>query len=157
MLAPGGAQPRERMGIRFVIYGLLGWCMEIVWTALPRRRPVDWHLRGSTFLWMFPIYGLIAPLYEPLHEALRGAGAPWPLRGLIYAAGIMGVETLTGWLLERLTGRCPWDYRAATRWHWRGYTRFDYAPLWFAVGLALEPVHDFLVRLTPALQTALAP
>jgi uncharacterized membrane protein len=68
----------------------------------------------------------------------------------------MGVELVTGWLLERLTGRCPWDYSATARWHWRGYTRFDYAPLWFLVGLALEPLHDFLVRLTPAITAALA-
>ncbi|MGI8587793.1 MAG: hypothetical protein ACR2M0_08925 [Chloroflexia bacterium] len=45
--------------------------------------------------------------------------------------------------------------RAKTRFHWRGYTRFDFAPLWFAVGLALEPPHDFLVRVIPAIQEAL--
>jgi uncharacterized membrane protein len=144
------------MVVRFVIYGLLGWCMEILWTALPKRRPIDWRLPGHTYLWMFLIYGLVAPLYEPLHDALRTAGVAWPLRGLVYAAGIMGIETLTGWLLERLTGRCPWDYSATARWHWRGYTRFDYAPLWVLVGLALEPLHDFLVRLTPAITAALA-
>ena len=60
-------------------------------------------------------------------------------------------------LLKRLTGACPWDYSAHARWHWRGFTRFDYAPLWFGVGLALEPLHDFLVRLTPAIQAALTP
>ena len=141
------------MWLRFVIYGLLGWCGEVVWTALPKRRPVDWRLAGHTTLWMFPIYGRIAPLYEPLHEALRAW--PWPLRGALYAFGFIAVEWLTGWLLARLIGRCPWDYSGRTRWHCRGYTRFDYFPLWFAVGLALEPVHDLLLRLTPALRAAL--
>lgn len=145
------------MGFRFLIYGLLGWCMEILWTALPRRWPVDWRLPGHTYLWMLPIYGLVAPLYEPVHAALRAAGVAWPLRGLVYAAGIMALEVGTGWLIARLTGRIPWDYRGRARWQWRGYTRFDYAPLWFLVGLGLEPLHDFLVRLTPALAAALAP
>lgn len=140
---------------RSLLYGLLGWVIEIGWTALPKRRPVDWTLTGHTYLWMFPIYALIGPLYEPVHSALRRA--PWPLRALAYAVGFIGVETVTGLLLKRLIGRCPWDYTGDTRWQVGGVTRFDYAPLWAALGLALEPVHDTLVRLTPALHTALKP
>jgi len=140
------------MWLRFVLYGLLGWCGEIVFTALPRRWPPDWRLAGHTTLWMFPIYGLIAPLYEPVHTALRAW--PWPVRGLIYMVGFMAVEFITGWLLVRLIGRCPWDYAGKTRWHILGLTRLDYAPIWFAVGLGLEPVHDFLLVLTPAIQAA---
>lgn len=143
-----------RMGIRFVLYGLLGWCIEIVWTALPKGRPLDWRLAGHTYLWMFPIYGLIAPLYEPLADALRGAGWIWPERGVVYATGFMALEWLTGWLLKRLTGRCPWDYTGRARWHIGGFMRLDYAPLWFGLGLALEPLHDALVRLTPAIAAA---
>jgi hypothetical protein len=30
-----------------------------------------------------------------------------------------------------------------------GYIRLDYAPIWFLVGLGLEVIHDWLVRLTP--------
>jgi hypothetical protein len=140
---------------RSLIYGLLGWAVEICWTALPKRRPVDWTLTGHTYLWMFPIYALIGPLYEPVHTALRRA--PWPLRAATYAAGFIAVETGTGLLLKRLTGRCPWDYTGRTRWQAGGVTRFDYAPLWAALGLALEPTHDTLVRLTPALHAAMKP
>lgn len=140
------------MGLRFLIYGWMGWCGEILWTALPKGRPVDWRLIGHTSLWMFPIYGLIAPLYEPVHDGLRLW--PWPLRGAIYAAGFIVVEFVTGWLLVRLIGRSPWNYAGKTRWHLRGLTRFDYLPIWFLVGLALEPVHDALVLLTPAIVAA---
>jgi len=48
---------------RFALYGLLGWCAEVVFTAivgLVRRR--DRRLTGQTSLWMFPIYGLTQPL-----------------------------------------------------------------------------------------------
>src|SRR5215212_4863374 len=140
------------MKIRFIIYGLLGWCMEIVWTGLPKRKPIDWRFPAHTTWWMFPIYGLIAPLYEPVHTRLRATRHPWWQRGLIYMLGIMTVEAGTGGLIQWLTGAIPWDYRSKTRWQWQGLTRFDYAPLWFGVGLALEPLHDWLVHLTPAFQ-----
>jgi uncharacterized membrane protein len=143
------------MLIRSLIYGLLGWCLEIVWTALPLRRPVDWQLKGYTFIWMLPIYGLIGPLYEPIHARLRAA--PWPLRALVYAGGFLAVEATTGLLLRRLLGRVPWDYTGRARWQWRGVTRLDYAPGWAALGLALEPLHDTLVRLTPAIEQTLRP
>lgn len=144
------------MLIRFFIYGLLGWCMEVVWTAVREKATgiqPGWRLRGTTYLWMFPIYGLLAPLFEPAHNAVRAW--PWPLRGLLYVAGILAIEYLTGWLLRRLTGACPWDYTDHTRWHIHGLIRLDYAPAWFVVGLGAERVHDFLVTITPAIAAAL--
>lgn len=143
------------MWIRFVLYGVVGWCAEIFWTAIidrVRGKQKDWRLLGHTSLWMFPIYGLIAPLYEPVHDTLR----PWPwfLRGVVYLLGIWIVEYATGWLLRRLTGKCPWDY-SDLRGNLHGLVAWEFGPLWFAFGLALEPVHDFLVRLTPALEAAL--
>ncbi len=144
------------MFIRFILYGLGGWGGEIIWTALTGKllgRQRDWKLAGTTSLWMFPIYGLIAPLYEPVHDALRSR--PWPLRAVTYMAGFFSLEYTSGWLLKRLTGTCPWDYTQYSRWHVHGFIRLDYAPVWALVGLGLEPVHDFLVRLTPAIRQAL--
>lgn len=144
------------MWIRFVAYGLLGWCGEIIWTATRERatgRQTDWKLRGTTYLWMLPLYGLILPLYEPVHNALRGW--PWPVRGAVYMVGFFVLEYASGWLLRRFTGACPWDYTGRSRFQVQGLIRLDYAPVWFAVGMLLEPAHDFLVRLTPAIQAAL--
>jgi hypothetical protein len=43
--------------IRFVFYGLGGWCGEVIYTALSQSLPQrDWRLVGVTYLWMFPIY-----------------------------------------------------------------------------------------------------
>lgn len=143
------------MWIRFFLYGLLGWCVEVAWSGVTeflRGAPRDWRLRGHTSLWMFPIYGLLAPLYEPLHDSLRDWH--WLLRASIYLLGIWVVEYLTGWLLRRLTGRCPWDY-SHLRGHIHGLIALEYAPVWFFFGLALEPVHDFFVHLTPVLRRAL--
>ncbi|SRR5690554_1135474 len=141
------------MWIRFVLYGLGGWCGEILFTAVTRSLPQrDWRLVGVTYLWMFPIYGLLAILYEPAHNLIR----PWPWfgRALVWAFGFTAVEWLSGWLIGRLAGRCPWDY-SDRRWAINSYIRWDYLPVWAIVGLALEPVHDFLVRLTPAIAAAL--
>lgn len=142
------------MFIRFVLYGLGGWCGEVVYTALTRSAAKrDWRLVGTTYLWMFPIYGLIAPLYEPVHNSIRDV--PWPARAIIWAVGFTLVEWATGWLIARLVGRCPWDY-SERRWAINPYIRWDYLPVWAIVGLALEPVHDLLLLLTPAIRTALA-
>ena len=74
----------------------------------------------------------------------------------VWSLGFTAVEWASGQAIERLTGRCPWDYVAAgARVAINPYVRWDYFPLWAAVGLALEPVHDFLVRLTPAIEAAL--
>lgn len=143
------------MGIRFFLYGLLGWGVEVVWTSVSERlrgQPGDWRLRGHTSLWMFPLYGLLAPLYEPLHNSLRDWH--WFMRGAIYLLGIWFMEYVSGWLLRRLTGKCPWDY-SDLRGHLHGLIAWEYAPVWFVFGLALEPVHDFLVQVTPALRSAL--
>ncbi len=156
--------------VRFVCYGLLGWAIEIVWSAAgaavfgqsapfaaaaPSGRG-RWALAGRTYLWMFPIYGLLVFLYEPMHQALRATA--WPLRAVAYAAGFLAVEYVSGWLLRRMTGACPWDYatRASpSRWQVHGLIRLDYAPAWALLGLALEPVHDFLLRVGPAVLGAL--
>lgn len=142
--------------LRFVLYGIGGWCGEILWTAIRDRvrgRVSDWKLRGTTYLWMFPLYGSIVFLYEPIHDVLRPA--PWVARGLVYTLGFFAAEYLSGWLIKRLTGSCPWDYSPWSRFSINGYIRLDYAPIWFLVGLGLEPIHDGLVRLTPLLRAGL--
>ena len=75
---------------------------------------------------MLPLYGTAALLFEPEHEAVRHL--PLLARGLVYTAGIFGVEYAGGFLLKRLTGACPWDYSYA-RASVHGYIRLDYVPV----------------------------
>jgi uncharacterized membrane protein len=124
---------------------MLGWSTEIAFTAvqnLIHRDTRDARLRGHTYLWMAPIYGLCAVLYEPLHDRVRER--PVAQRAAAYAAGILAVEYATGRLIERIAGDIPWDYSGRGRLVIRGATRLDYAPLWAAAGLALEHVDDGL-------------
>jgi len=139
--------------IRFVIYGLLGICFEVTWGGVVRAaygEDPTWSLRGHSYLWMIPIYGLISPCYEPIHNRIRN----WLFifRWAIYGVGIMVAEFITGWLLLKLTGHCPWDYSSWSRYHIMGLVRLDFFPIWATLGLVVEPLHDFLVRLTPAIQ-----
>jgi uncharacterized membrane protein len=143
------------MWIRFVIYGLLGWCFEIVWSAATEKawgKQQDWRLVGHSYLWMFPIYGLLAPIGEPIHNLLRPYF--WLWRGLAYLVGIWAMEYVTGWLIKKLSGKCPWDY-SNFRGNFQGIITLEYAPVWFMFGLAFERVHDLLVALTPAISKAL--
>ena len=141
------------MLIRFVLYGLGGWCGEIIFTALTDSLPQrDWRLAGTSYLWMFPIYGMLAILYEPAHDLIRDV--PLLGRAVVWSVGFTAVEWLSGWVIARFTGRCPWDY-SKKRFAINAYIRWDFFPVWAIIGLALEPVHDFLVRLTPAIESAL--
>jgi uncharacterized membrane protein len=143
------------MLIRFCIYGLLGWCFEVVWSAVTEKawgKQRDWRLAGHTYLWMFPIYGLLAPLGEPIHNFLRSHS--WLLRGFVYLVGIWTVEYVSGRLIKKLTGKCPWDYSDFPG-NFQGIVTLEYAPVWFVFGLAFERVHDLLLRLTPAIANAL--
>ena len=138
------------MARRFLAYGLAGWCSEIVTTGLRSHgRDGDWRLTGTTYLWMLPIYGSAAVLFEPAHDAARARGWPWWQRGLVWVGGIFAVEAASGELVRRAVGEVPWDYGRArgskpVPMNWRGLVRPAYAPLWFAVGLGMERLHDSL-------------
>lgn len=97
-------------------------------------------MTSRTYLWMFPIYGG-AVLLEPVRDRLREQ--PWWVRGAAYTLAIFIVEFIAGFLLELLTGVCPWDY-SGTPFSVFGYIRLDYAPAWFAAGLLFEMVDDRL-------------
>lgn len=126
---------------RAAAYAGVGFVAEVAFSGIHdviSGRPV--RLRTSP--WMLPIYGLIQPLFEPLHDALRDR-LPAPLRGATYGVGIMTVEYATGRALRSMRGQAPWDYSYARR-HIDGLVRPDYFPLWAAAGLALESLHDAL-------------
>ncbi len=118
---------------RFIICGLMGWCLEVFWTGLKSLQRRHMQLEGHSSIWMFPIYGMAA-FIGPMSRRLQNKSI-W-LRGSIYTISIFTVEFLTGsWLKKR--GCCPWDY-SNSRFHIRGVIRLDYAPVWFLTGLLYE-------------------
>ena len=117
----------------FLKCGLAGWCMEILFTSADSLRRRDMTLKGTTSLWMFPIYGSAA-LLAPLSRLL--AKMPAWRRGLAFMGLIFSAEYLSGRFLSKHRF-CPWDYRRS-RWNISRVVRLDYAPCWFFAGLLFE-------------------
>ncbi|HEV3472678.1 MAG TPA: hypothetical protein VG408_05665 [Actinomycetota bacterium] len=128
---------------RMMIYSIVGFTYEVAFSALHDRLRGK-EVRFRTSPWMFPIYALIAPLYEPVHDAMRER-VPKLARGGVYGLGFLAVEYATGAGLRAWRGEAPWDYTYARR-HVNGLIRPDYFFLWAAAGLALEPLHDRLTH-----------
>lgn len=117
----------------FLKCGLAGWCLEIIFTSLGALRRRDITLKGTTSIWMFPIYGS-AVLLTPLFHLLKKL--PLFFRGFTYMNCIFAAEYLTGTQLQKRR-LCPWDY-GKSRWNIRRVIRLDYAPFWFLTGLLFE-------------------
>lgn len=146
---------RVPLWLRLVFYACLGVTGEVVFTAVCARLGIlltgdlddaearsGWRLKGHSFVWMVPIYGVGLLGFELVHDALRAAA--WPLRGFAYVGLLYAIEYASGAVLLRLTGRPIWRWigRGAVR----GHVHLAMAPLWLALGLALEPLHDLLTR-----------
>ncbi len=119
----------------FLHCGLTGWCFEIIFTALDSVRSRQFTLKGTTSLWMFPIYGSAAFL-KPLFHLLRNKS--FLKRGLTYMSLILSAEYISGKLLRK-HNICPWDYSRA-KWNINNVIRLDYAPFWFLAGLFFEHI-----------------
>ncbi len=131
------------MGIKFIIYGLIGWIMEIIWTGSGSLLTLDLTLTSRTSLWMLFIYGC-AVFLEPIHDKIRYLNLV--LRGMLYTVIIFSIEYVSGWFLRIIIGICPWDYSQNT-YNINGLIRLDYAPAWFFAGLLFEKTHDFLNKI----------
>lgn len=141
-------------GTAFVLFGIAGCFGELIWTStstpvmsLVARLPIDWKLPARSYLWMFPIYGLGGWGFQLLHDAI--AGEHWLLRGAVYTVFCFSGEYLTGWIIKRVTGTIPWDYSEDTKLQLHGLIRYDYAPLWFCVGLMTERIDQVIRAIAP--------
>jgi len=129
---------------RFFLYGFAGWCIEIFWTGLGTALKGSIDMKGFTYIWMLPIYGM-GVFMEPIHDKIRRY--PLLVRGGVWVLIIFTIEYLSGWLLSVTTGACPWDYTGNTPYSVNGYIRLDYALPWFGVGIIFEHIHDYLDNL----------
>ena len=57
-------------GRNFLVCGLTGWCMEILFTSAGSLLKKDGRLIGQTSIWMFPIYGM-AVLIRPVYRLIK--------------------------------------------------------------------------------------
>lgn len=126
------------MILRYLYYGIIGLCMEVLWTGFCSLLNKDYKLTANTSLWMFFIYGM-AVFLEPIIDIL--APIPIYIRVWVYVFCIYAVEYLTGEVLKKIN-ICPWDY-SHSKYHYRGVIRFDYAPVWIIAGLIFETFYKY--------------
>ena len=132
---------------RFVIYGLVGWCIECIFTSVMdlASGAGDLRLMGYSYLWMHPIWGLGLMLGERLMGVLQRAGLNRVTRAFIGMGVCFAVEYTMGALLVALIGRAPWDYSAAM-FNVDGLVRLDYAPFWWLCAWSVEPLFTIVRR-----------
>ncbi len=119
----------------FIVFGVLGIFGEVIFTACATwLKNHKWRLNGESYIWMFPIYGLIAWLFDPVNQVI--GGLPWVVRGFCYMIAIYIVEYITGALLTKLTGDHIWKYTGKYNIH--GQVQLVHAPVWFITGLVVE-------------------
>lgn len=136
-----------RILFQVLFFVCLGMTCEIFFTAFtnlfmntPYHGEPVWSLTGKTYVWMAPIYALI-PFFAGLLFT-RLSHLPVLVRLLIYVAIIYSVEFSTGFLLEKITGKCPWEY--TTGWEVMGYIRLDYFPAWAFFAYMIESLYRFI-------------
>ena len=121
----------------FVLFGILGIFAEVLFTGVKQGLfKKNMLLEGTSYIWMFPIYGCAGVLVNFLYTMFSGYTILF--RGLLYAVYILVGEFITGSFLKALLGRCPWHY--TTRFAVKNVIRLDYLPVWFVFGLLIEKV-----------------
>lgn len=133
---------------RFIIYGFIGFCAEVLWTGFGSMMRGDVKLSAWTYIWMFPIYGM-AVFLEPIHDRIRHLS--FIIRGGVYMVLIFLVEFISGLLLRQIIGVCPWNYTGKPLTIY-GIITLTYIPVWFAAGLIFERIHDTIIRIEHSLQ-----
>jgi len=133
----------------FFAFACIGITTEIFFTAISsvvesmlNNEPISRRLLGFSYIWMFPIYGLIAFLAPIVFGLL--SKYPLILRLFLAAIVIFCVEFITGFLLDQLTGSCPWEYKHG--YHVMGYIQLEYLPAWMLFVFMIEKIYKYLDR-----------
>ena len=125
----------------FNLFGVLGIFGEIIFTSIiDSIKNKDPSLKGTSYLWMHPIYGMAGILINFLHTIFGSHF--FLLRGTLYATYIMIGELIAGIFLKKFIGKCPWHY--TSKYSVLNVVRLDYFPVWFTAGLLIEKILLFV-------------
>ena len=134
--------------ILFFKFATFGVATEVVFTSsvenyhrFRRGEKLDWSLKGHSYIWMIPIYGSVAFFAPLVIEPLLFL--PLIVRLFCYALFILFIEYITGWIILKITGRCPWHYDKG--WQVHNLIRIDFIPFWMVFGGALEFLYRYVM------------
>ena len=139
----------SRAHIVFMIVGFacFGIAIEVVFTAfyaLFTQTPLCGKplaaMAGTSYAWMAFIYGLIPIIGILFHD--KAKPIPVWFRLPLYVLIIYVIEFTSGYLLQLITGDCPWHY--TTGWNIMGLIRLDYFPAWLVFAWLVEQIYIFM-------------
>lgn len=130
----------------FFLYGVLGWCVEVVYAAIREHRLVN---RGFLCGPICPIYGfgMVALLYAA--RALGAPGLPLSVPVVFVVGGVLTtlLELVAGWGLYRLFRIRWWDYTGIP-FNLGGYICPQFSLLWGLGSVVMvKGLHPLLARL----------
>ena len=130
----------------FFVYGLLGWCAEVIFAAVKEHRLVN---RGFLCGPICPIYGfgMVALLYAA--RALGAPGLPLSVPVVFVVGGVLTtlLELIGGWGLYRLFRIRWWDYTGIPC-NLGGYICPQFSLLWGLGSVVMvKGLHPLLARL----------
>ena len=130
----------------FFVYGLLGWCAEVIFAAVKEHRLVN---RGFLCGPICPIYGfgMVALLY--VARALGAPGLPLSVPVVFVVGGVLTtlLELVAGWGLYRLFRIRWWDYTGIP-FNLGGYICPQFSLLWGLGSVVMvKGLHPLLARL----------
>ncbi len=129
----------------FFLYAFLGWCLEVVYAAVQKRRFVN---RGLLNGMLCPVYGLSMGFLLVFFQGLKER----PVFLFLACILVTGVfEWAAGMLLEKILGRKCWDY-SGYRDHIGTYICLRFSAIWaVAATLIIEFFHPLAVSFVHAI------
>ena len=117
-----------------LLWGCLGLVVECCFTGIKSILKKDKLATSKTYLWMMPIYGIAGLTFQVMQMYIPITG--W-VQVPVWGAMIIGWEYLSGLILHRWIGQCPWNY-GNSRWSVNGFIRLDYIPYWLLLAAAFH-------------------
>lgn len=133
----------------FFLYAFLGWCMEVVYAAVQKRKLVN---RGLLNGMLCPVYGFSMVFLLVFFQGLKGS----PFFLFLACITVTSVfEWVTGMLLEKILGQRCWDY-SGYRDHIGTYICLRFSVVWaVAASVVLEFIHPLAESLFHSLPVLL--
>ncbi len=122
--------PKIPLFLQGMLFASMGISIEVLFTAIQQfSSSQNSTLTGHSYIWMFPVYGLIPVILYFLYDRL-GQLRLVP-RIFLYVIMVYAVEYSYGTFLKLVIQVCPWEaeYRQST-WNVNGLIRLDFFPLW---------------------------
>ena len=132
---------------------LFGITIEVLFTSIGDFiKKENLKLQGNSYLWMFLVYALVPFIFMFI---LSFDISSIFVRAIFYMMGFYLLELISGEIIKKLTGKCPWNYRSKPiiifgkkfKTNFKGLINFDFIPFWYIYGLVGEFIYLFLEAL----------